>query len=65
VCGVTLRSNATSDELSSPVDVRAAFDAARHYRLKWFGHVERKSDDDWGKEVSPVNGRRLSWIMNR
>jgi len=50
MCGVMLRSRVTSDELLSCLKVNAVFEVIRHNRLRWFGHVKRKSDDDWVKK---------------
>ena len=35
-------------------------DAVRRSRLRWFGHVERKGDEDWVKRCRnmEVDGRR-------
>jgi len=52
MCGVTLRSRVTSDELLSHMRVNAVFQIVRYNRLRWFGHVKRKSDDDWVKKSS-------------
>jgi len=45
MCGVTLRSRVTSDEFLSRMKVNAVFEVVRQNRLRWFGHVERKSAD--------------------
>ena len=34
-------------ELYSRLDVEAVSDVVRRGRLRWFGHLERKSPDDW------------------
>ena len=31
----------------SLLGVQSLAEVVRHGRLKWFGHVERKSEDDW------------------
>jgi len=48
--GVALKNRVTSDELLSRIDVGLVFEVVRHNRLRWFGHVERKSGDDWVKK---------------
>jgi len=44
----------TSDKLPSRLKVRSVFEVAGHNRLRWFGHVERKSDDDWVKKCQQL-----------
>ena len=34
-------------ELFSRLDVEAVSDVVKRGRLRWFGHLERKSPDDW------------------
>jgi len=46
MCGVTLKDRKSSDELLGRLGVE---DVVRRGRLLWFGHVERKSRDDWVK----------------
>ena len=46
MCGVTLKNRISSVELYSRLDVEAVSDVVRRGRLRWFGHVERKSHDD-------------------
>ena len=46
MCGVTLKNRISSAELYSRLDVEAVSDVVRRGRLRWFGHVERKSHDD-------------------
>ena len=43
-------------DLYSLLGVQSVADVVRHGRLKWFGHLERRSVDDW---VSAC--RWLSW----
>jgi len=47
MCGVTLKSSTTIREFMNRLDIKSVFEVARHNRLRWFGQVERKSDDDW------------------
>jgi len=46
MCGVTLKNRISSAELYSRLDVEVVSDVVRRGRLRWFGHVERKSHDD-------------------
>ena len=41
-------------DLYSPLEFESVAEVVRHGRLRWFGHVERKSGDDW---VSACSGR--------
>jgi len=54
MCGVTLRDRVTSDELLSLMKVNAVFEVVRQNRLRWFGHVYRKSDDNWVKKCQQL-----------
>lgn len=49
MCGMSLRDRKTSAELRKRIGVEAINDVMRRNRLRWFGHVERKLDDDWVK----------------
>jgi hypothetical protein len=47
MCGVSLREKVRSEELLHRLGVDGVTDVVRRGRLRWFGHVERKSEDDW------------------
>ena len=47
MCGVSLKEKIPSSELRKWVGVEAIGDTVRTNRLRWYGHVERKGDDDW------------------
>jgi len=47
MCGVTLKDGKTSEELRERLDVVSVSKRVRQNRLRWFGHVERKDEDDW------------------
>jgi hypothetical protein len=47
MCGVKLADRRPSTELSKCLDVEPVADVVRRGRLRWFGHVERKSGKDW------------------
>ena len=49
MCGVTLKDKKSSEELRQRLGIDSALDVIRRSRLRWFGHVERKEDDDWVK----------------
>src|SRR5260221_9119354 len=47
MCGVTLKDRKTNEELLGRLGVECVFDVVQHGRLRWFGHIERKNEDDW------------------
>ena len=47
MCGVTLKDRNFSDELLSRLKIESVSDVVRRGRLRWFGHMERKQEDDW------------------
>ena len=46
MCGVTLKNRITSEELRNRLNIEAGTEIVRRGRLRWFGHVDRKADDD-------------------
>jgi hypothetical protein len=46
MCGVTLKNKKSSEELREYLGIESVTDVVRRGRLRWFGHVERKSKDD-------------------
>jgi hypothetical protein len=51
MCGVTLKDRKSCEELRQRLGIDSVSDVLRRNRLRWFGHVERKNDDDWVKHV--------------
>ena len=47
MCGVSLKNRKRSEALYSLLGVQSMAEVARYGRLRWFGHVERNSGDDW------------------
>ena len=47
MCGVSLNDRKRSVDLYSLLGVQSVADVVRHGRLRWFGHLERRSVDDW------------------
>ena len=47
MCGVSLKDRKRSVDLYSLLSVQSVDEVVRWGRLRWFGHVERKSGDDW------------------
>ena len=73
MCGVTLKDKKSSVELIQRLGIDCVSGVVRRNRLRWFGHVERKHDDDWVKacqrfEVVGERGRgrgRKTWSVWR
>ena len=65
MCGVSPRDRKTSAELRQIMGVEAITDVVGRRRLRWYGHVVRKEENDWAKKVMlfnvegtrPVSGR--------
>ena len=47
MCGVSLKDRKCSVDSYSLLGVQSVAEVVRRGRLRWFGHVERKSGDDW------------------
>jgi len=70
MCRVSLREKIKSTELRERMGVEAIGEVVREGRLRWFGHVARKEDEDWVKgctvlkvEGSKPRGRpRKMWM---
>src|SRR6266516_3897905 len=45
--GVTLKERRTSEELRHGLGIEGVDSVVCRGRLRWFGHVERKEDNDW------------------
>ena len=61
MCGVSLKNRKRSVDLYSLLGVKSVAVVVRRGRLRWFGHVERKSEDDWvsaGRKVVVAGVRR-------
>ena len=54
MCGVSLRDKISSDELRHRLWFDSVSVIVRRNRLRWFGHVERKTEDDWVKKCQSV-----------
>ena len=69
MCGVTLKDRLPSVELYKRLGLEDVAVLVRRGRLRWFGHLERKSGDDWVSacrnfEVSGTRGKgrgRKTW----
>ena len=65
ICGVTLKNKISSEELRERLGIKSIQDVVRQGRPRWYGHVERKSDEDWvkkclnlGVEVHPYSASK-------
>ena len=47
MCGMSLKDRKRSVDLYRLLDIHSVADVVRHGRLRWFGHLERRSVDDW------------------
>ena len=61
MCGISLKDRMTNEELRRLVGVEPITPFSRSGRLRWYGHVMRKGDEDWVKKCMEyrVEGRRL------
>ena len=70
MCGISLKDRKTSLELLDRLAIVGVEERVRRCRLRWFGHVKRKSADDWVSrcrqlEVEGLRGRgrsRKTWM---
>ena len=62
MCGVSLKDRKSSVDLYSLLGVDSMAEVVRRGRLRWFGHVECKSGDDWVMAGVRCAGRgRKTW----
>ena len=59
-CGGTLKERISSEELRQRLDLEGVKDVIRRGRLRWYGHVMRKQDEDWVKKCisMEVDGKK-------
>ena len=55
MCGVSMKDRWTSEELSELVGVYLITTVIKSGRLRWYGHVMKKSDEDWVKKSMELN----------
>ena len=53
--GVSLQEEIPSEVLLAKIQVECITAVVRRARLRWYGHVERKSKEDWVQRVRTVN----------
>ena len=60
MCGISMEDRRTNEELRRLVEVEPITTVIRIGRLRWYGHVMRKIDEDWVKKCMEfrVEGRR-------
>lgn len=69
MCGVKLRERFRNEELRGWMGIEQLGSVIRRGRLRWFGHVERRDEEDWLKKcmkmdvggVRPVGRPRKTW----
>src|SRR5664279_1077102 len=64
MCGMTLKNKISSVELYDRLDVEAVSDVVRRGRLGWFGHLERKSPDDWVSACRDLEVDGVKWKVS-
>ena len=50
MCGISMKDRRKNEELRRLVGVEPIITFIRSGRLRWYGHVMRKSDEDWVKK---------------
>ena len=51
MCGVSLKDRKRSDELLNRLGIECVENKIQRGRLRWFGHVERKEENNWVKKM--------------
>ena len=70
MCGISLKDRKTNEELRRLVGVEPITTLIRSGRLRWYGHVMRKGDEDWVNKCMeyrvegrrPVGRPRKTWL---
>ena len=55
MCGVSFKDRKRSDELLSRLAIECVENKIQRARLRWFGHVEQKEENDWVKKCALMN----------
>ena len=60
MCGISMKDRKTNEELRRLVGVEPITTVIRSGRLRWYGHVMKKGEEDWVKKCMEfrVEGRR-------
>ena len=70
MCGVKLNERKKSEELRELLGLEPVSLMIKKSRLNWFGHVERKNDNDWVKRcktwevegIRPTGCLKKTWL---
>ena len=70
ICGISMKDRGTNEELRRLVGVEHITTVIGSGRLRWYGHVMRKGDEDWVKKYMeyrvegrrPVGRPRRTWL---
>ena len=70
MCGISLKDRRANEELRRLVGVEPLTTFIRSGRLRWYGHVMRKGNEDWVKDSMehrvegrrPVGRPRKTWL---
>ena len=70
MCGIALKDRRTNEELRRLVEVEPITPFIIGGRLRWYGHVTTKGDEDWMKKCveyrvegrRPVGRQRKTWL---
>ena len=67
MCDVKVTDRFPSNELRERLGIDGIISVLRQNRLRWYGHVLRKDDDDWMKKCMEyeVEGPRPRGRLNR
>ena len=55
MCGVSLKDRKRSNELLSHLGIECVENKIQRARLRWFGHVEWKEENNWVKKCTRIN----------
>ena len=55
MCGVTLKDRKRSEDLLVRLGIESVAEVVRRSRLRWFGHLERMSTDNWVSACREIN----------
>ena len=70
MCDISMKYRRTNEELRRMVGLQPIITVIRSGRLRWYGHVMRKGDEDWVKKCMkfrveakrPVGRPRRTWL---
>jgi len=55
ILGLTLRDRKRNDDIRSILGVACITDKVREARMRWYGHVQRREEDDCVKQILEAN----------